>query len=74
MEHVEFPKWKYKGAKAKLVQNADEESALGDGWGDQPSDASAEPAVDPRDAEIAALRAALAEAQTKGKKAAAAAA
>jgi hypothetical protein len=73
MEHIEFPKWKYQGATAKLVHNTEEEAALGDGWGDQPSDASAEPEVDPRDAEIEALRAALAEAQTKGKKATAAA-
>jgi hypothetical protein len=73
MEHIEFPKWKYQGTKGVLVNNADEESTLGDGWSDQPSEASAEPVVDPRDAEIEALRAALAEAQTKGKKAGAAA-
>lgn len=75
MEHVEFPKWKYKGTTGKLVNSAEEEAKLGKGWADQPSEEPPEPEVDERDAEIEALRAALAEAQAanvKAKKAAAA--
>jgi hypothetical protein len=63
MDHIEYPKWKYQGALGKLVNSAEEEAELGDGWADQPSDAHTELEVDPRDAEIEALRQALAEAQ-----------
>lgn len=64
MEHVEYPKWQYKGAKAVLVNSAEEAEALGEGWADAPSEAKEEAeAIDPRDAEIEALKAQLAEAQ-----------
>jgi hypothetical protein len=34
---MEFPKWKFhKTSPATIVQNADEESALGSGWKDEP--------------------------------------
>jgi len=36
-EHQEFPKWKYHRHKgSQVVQNADEEKALGWGWKDRP--------------------------------------
>ena len=36
-EYQEFPKWKYhRDHKAKVVQNAEEEAALGSGWYDTP--------------------------------------
>lgn len=64
---IEFPKWKYKGAESKLVNSAEEEVALGEGWGNAPVEPSTEPVIDPRDAEIAALKAALAESQAPAK-------
>lgn len=68
MEHQEFPKWKYQGAKGVLVNNAGEESALDEGFSDQPTAEPEAAPVDPRDAEIAALKATLAKA-TKADKA-----
>ena len=38
MEIVEFPKWKYRGDEAVLVDNAKDEKALGKDWCDTPSD------------------------------------
>ena len=32
----EFPKWKYSGSIARLVEHAEEELGLGDGWHDTP--------------------------------------
>lgn len=63
--YQEFPKWKYQGGpgaagKAVLVNSVEEEAKLGDGWADAPSDVVPEPVVDPRDAEIASLKAQLA--------------
>lgn len=74
MDHIEYPKWKYQGAKAVLVHSEQEETDLGDGWADAPTDAQGTAQqVDPRDAEIAELREQLAKAQarTPAKKAAA---
>lgn len=31
-----FPRWKYRGSESALVQNEDEEAALGDQWGNVP--------------------------------------
>lgn len=57
MDFQEFPKWKYRGAKAVLVNNKQEESDLGSGWADAPADPlELPPEVDPRDAEIARLK------------------
>lgn len=58
MDFQEFPKWKYRGAKAVLVNSKQEEADLGSGWADAPSDSQQDdaPEVDPRDAEIADLR------------------
>lgn len=64
----EYPKWKYKGAKGVLVNSADEEKALGDGYADAPTEEASAPEVDPRDAEIEALKAQLAAAQAGGKR------
>lgn len=33
----EYPKWKYRGAESRTVDNQDEEEALGEGWGDSPN-------------------------------------
>lgn len=64
MEHIEYPKWKYRGKEAVLVHTEQEESALGEGWADAPTEAQeAAEAIDPRDAEIEALKAQLAEAK-----------
>lgn len=37
----EFPKWKYSGAISKLVEHAEEELGLGEGWHDTPTAAAA---------------------------------
>ena len=42
----EFPKWKYhRELPARIVDNAEQEAALGNGWADTPA-AFAEPAVE----------------------------
>lgn len=63
MDFQEFPKWKYRGAKAVLVNSKQEEADLGAGWTDAPSDSQQDdaPEVDPRDAEIARLKEQLAK-------------
>lgn len=61
--YQEFPKWKYRGSAGVLVHTEADEQALGSGYTDAPSGDPAAPAIDPRDAEIAALKAQLAEAQ-----------
>jgi hypothetical protein len=39
MDREEFPKWKYHETQnAVIVQDPDEESALGEGWFDSPAD------------------------------------
>lgn len=59
--YQEFPKWKYQGARGVVVNTADEEAALGDGYTDSPTEEAAPaPAADPRDARIAELEALLA--------------
>lgn len=67
MDFQEFPKWKYRGAKAVLVNSKQEEADIGSGWADAPSDSQQDdaPEVDPRDAEIADLREQLAKAQAQ---------
>lgn len=41
---VQYPKYKYHATEpAKVVESADEDSALGDGWVDAPVEASAAP-------------------------------
>lgn len=65
--YQEYPKWKYKGAKGVLVNSAAEEKALGKGYADAPTEEAPAPEVDPRDAEIEALKAQLAAAQAANK-------
>lgn len=67
MDFQEFPKWKYRGAKAVLVNSKQEEVGLGSGWADAPSENPQDDTskVDPRDAEIADLREKLAQAQAQ---------
>ena len=36
-EVIEFPKWRYKGDEAALVDTKEAEKALGAGWKDVPS-------------------------------------
>jgi len=39
----EYPKWKYDGMEGILVADAEEETALGDGYTDAPSTSEAPP-------------------------------
>lgn len=49
-EFVQYPKYKYHATEpAKVVDSADEDSALGDGWVDSPVEAPAEAAPDELD-------------------------
>ena len=57
----EFPKYKYQGSKAVLINSEAEEAELGDGYTDAPSDDPIVAEVDPRDAEIEALQAQVAD-------------
>lgn len=59
----EFPKWKYKGAKGVIVNSADEEAALGEGYADAPTEEASAAGADPKDARIAELEAQLLAAQ-----------
>ena len=70
MEKIEYPKWKYAATGAVLVQDAAEEAALGDGYEDSPADVQPVPVIDPRDAEIEALKAELAAQKPKRRAAA----
>ena len=36
----EYPKWKYQGTQGRLVESADEEAALGEGFADAPTEAA----------------------------------
>lgn len=39
-QHQEFPKWKYHAVQGSIIVNsADEESALGEGWVNSPAEA-----------------------------------
>ena len=48
MEHKAYPKWKYKHAEApKMVDSAEAEAALGEGWHDSPAHVKAPDAEPP---------------------------
>lgn len=43
---AEYPRWKYHPTEpARIVQDADEESGLGEGWVNSPADVDKEPEV-----------------------------
>jgi membrane protein involved in colicin uptake len=40
MAEIQYPRWRYKGDKSVLVNDAKEEKALGGGWFDNPEQAN----------------------------------